>query len=464
MIDDRIEVDYLVVGAGAGGMAFADALIAESDRTAVLVDRRHAPGGHWNDAYPFVRLHHPSAYYGVNSLPLGENSIDQTGPNAGFYEAASAPEICAYYDRVVRALLATGRVQFFPLSDYERASDGGHHVVSRLTGRRFHVVVRRKLVDATYLETAIPATHRRNFEVDEGARCVPINALARIGAPSERYVVLGSGKTAMDACLWLLDQGVSPARIRWVKPREAWVLDRAHGQPLAQVGAVVEGVARQAEAAAAAETVADLFARLETAGQMLRVDPRISPTMYRCATVNARELQQLRRIEDVVRRGRVRRVDPHGITLEHGSVSGAPDDLYIDCTAVAFERKAVRPMFEADRITLQPLRTCQPCFNSALIGHLEATRDDLEEKNRLCPPNPYPVVSEDWLRMFVSSNTTQFHWTQDSDLAEWLNRSRLNVSRGIKERRNEPELRAALQRLKQSMGPALTNLVRLQQA
>lgn len=44
MSDDRIDVDYLVVGAGAGGMAFADALIAESDRTALLVDRRHAPG------------------------------------------------------------------------------------------------------------------------------------------------------------------------------------------------------------------------------------------------------------------------------------------------------------------------------------------------------------------------------------------------------------------------------------
>jgi len=464
MIDERIEVDYLVVGAGAGGMAFADSLIAESDRTAVLVDRRHAPGGHWNDAYPFVRLHHPSAYYGVNSLPLGEDSIDQRGPNAGFYETATASEICAYFDRVVRALRATGRVQFFPLSEYELAPDGRHHVVSRLTGRRFQVTVRRKLVDATYLETSIPATHQRNFEVAEGVRCVPINALARIGAPSERYVVLGAGKTAMDACLWLLDQGVPPARIRWVKPREAWLLDRTYSQPLAQVATAVEGVARQAEAAAAAETVADLFVRLEAAGQVLRVDPRVSPTMYRCATVDARELHQLRRVEDVVRLGRVGRLEPHGITLEHGSVNGAPDDLYIDCTAIAFERKAVRPMFEAGRITLQPLRTCQPCFNSALIGHLEATRDDLEEKNRLCPPNPYPVVPEDWMRMFVASTMTQFNWSQDPDLAQWVNRSRLNVARGTKERRNEPDLRAAQQRLKQSMGPALANLVRLQQA
>lgn len=94
-----IETDYLVVGAGAAGMAFADALIADSDADVVLVDRRHRPGGHWNDAYPFVRLHQPSAFYRVNSRILGTDSIDKTGPNAGFYERASAAEICEYYQR-----------------------------------------------------------------------------------------------------------------------------------------------------------------------------------------------------------------------------------------------------------------------------------------------------------------------------------------------------------------------------
>ena len=39
------------------------------------LDRRHGPGGHWNDAYPFVRLHQPSAFYGVPSRNLGEDRI-----------------------------------------------------------------------------------------------------------------------------------------------------------------------------------------------------------------------------------------------------------------------------------------------------------------------------------------------------------------------------------------------------
>ena len=66
-----LETDYLIVGCGAAGMAFADSLIDASRADVILVDRRHAPGGHWLEAYPFVRLHQPSSYYGVNSLPLG---------------------------------------------------------------------------------------------------------------------------------------------------------------------------------------------------------------------------------------------------------------------------------------------------------------------------------------------------------------------------------------------------------
>jgi cation diffusion facilitator CzcD-associated flavoprotein CzcO len=61
-----IEADYLVLGGGAMVMAFTDTLITESEASVVIVDRAHQPGGHWTTAYPFVRLHQPSAYYGVN--------------------------------------------------------------------------------------------------------------------------------------------------------------------------------------------------------------------------------------------------------------------------------------------------------------------------------------------------------------------------------------------------------------
>src|SRR6201999_2127181 len=115
-----LEADYLVVGAGAMGMAFTDALVSATDATVVVVGLQ--PGGHWTAAYPFVRLHQPSAFYGVNSRRLGTDTIDTDGWNEGLYELASGSEVCAYFDQVMRQeLLPTGRVSYFPMSEY----DGG---------------------------------------------------------------------------------------------------------------------------------------------------------------------------------------------------------------------------------------------------------------------------------------------------------------------------------------------------
>ena len=83
-------VDYLVVGAGAMGMAFTDVILTDTDATVALVDRYGRPGGHWTCAYPHVRLHQPSAFYGVNSRELGTSSRDVAGWNAGFLLISSA--------------------------------------------------------------------------------------------------------------------------------------------------------------------------------------------------------------------------------------------------------------------------------------------------------------------------------------------------------------------------------------
>ncbi|MEL6317333.1 MAG: hypothetical protein AAFR16_06800 [Pseudomonadota bacterium] len=57
MAETHLETDYLIAGCGAVGMAFADTLLSETDADIIMVDRRGKPGGHWNDAYPFVTLH-----------------------------------------------------------------------------------------------------------------------------------------------------------------------------------------------------------------------------------------------------------------------------------------------------------------------------------------------------------------------------------------------------------------------
>ena len=83
MATRSLETDYLVVGAGAMGMAFTDALVDHADVHVTLVDRRHAAGGHWHDAYPFVQLHQASLFYGVASTVLGNGEVQQRRPGGG---------------------------------------------------------------------------------------------------------------------------------------------------------------------------------------------------------------------------------------------------------------------------------------------------------------------------------------------------------------------------------------------
>jgi len=455
MLTQRLETDYLVVGCGAAGMAFADALVTDSDAKVLMVDRRHAPGGHWHDAYPFVRLHQPSAYYGVNSLPLGSETIDRHGPNRGFYERASAPEICAYYDRVMqKRLLPSGQVRYFPMCEYL----GERRFVSRLSGEQHEVKVRKKLVDATYLEPFVPASCKPPFEVLGEVRCVPINELSRVAEQADRYTIIGAGKTAIDACLWLLEMGVPPDAIRWIKPREAWLVNRVFAQGGELVGTLFEGISLQVEAAAQAISTDDLFERLNATEQLLRVDEDVTPTMYKAATVSGGELGQLRQIRDVVRLGRIRRIERSAIVLDEGTIPTSPRHLHVHCAAPGLNPAPAVPMFTADRITLQPIRTGLIPFNAALVGFVEATREDIAEKNRLCPPNRLPDVPLDWVRGTLIGVQADYLWSKDHAISEWLERARLNPARGLQQRMADPRVQQASKRYAENVRHVLQKL------
>jgi putative NAD(P)-binding protein len=451
--------DYLIVGAGSSGLAFADALVAASDAHVTLIDRRPAPGGHWVDAYPFVRLHSPSAYYGVNSLPLGEDRVDQAGENAGFYERATGAEVRAYFELAVARLVRTGRVRFLPAHDHV-----GDHVRDLRTGELHTLAVRRKLVDARYLEASVPATHTRPFDVAPGAHVVPINDLPEAARPDSSYTVLGSGKTAVDACLWLLDNGIAPDRIRWIRPRDAWFHDRGDFQPLDQVGAIMAGIARDAEAGAQAASVDDLLERLEASGRLLRIDPSHPATMYRGTMLSGRELAALREIEDVVRLGHVRQIEPDRIVLERGEVTTGRDVVHVDCTALGLNTAPATPIFQPGRIVLQQVRHFSPPFNAALLGFVEAQSNDDADKNRLCPPNPHPKGIEDWPRMMSRTWRTEYRWLSEPALAGWVAASRLNLLRALPDHLADPSVQAAVQQYLTHVGPAIERMGELRRA
>ncbi len=458
MSDRTLEADYLVVGGGAAGMAFTDALITERDAQVVIVDRRATPGGHWNDAYSFVRLHQPSFYYGVNSMPLGSDAVEASGREAGMYGRASGAEIRAYYDDVMyKRLIPSGRVRFFPQCDYV----GDHRFVSRLSGETFHVKVRKKLVDATYLSPSIPAITAPPFEIDAGAPSIPVNQLVHVTATPERFVIIGAGKTAMDACVWLLENGVDPGDIQWIKPREAWLLNRSYFQPGELVGRLFEGLALQMESAARATSIDDLFDRLEAAEQFRRVDRSVRPTMFKIATIGDWELDLLRRIQDVVRLGHVRRIERDQIVLEQGAIPTNPGHLHVHCAADGLRRPPALPIFDAGRITLQPVRTGLVPFNAALVAFVEAHRDDDVEKNRLCPPNPYPDTPLDWARTTLIQMRADRGWSKETDISEWLESSRLNPMHGLRARSGDPQVQHAAQRFSEHVRPGLARLAEL---
>jgi hypothetical protein len=453
------DVDYLVVGGGATGLAFTDALIRESDATVLIVDRRYSPGGHWNDAYPFVRLHQPSAFYGVNSRALGENRIDDTGPNAGFYERATAAEICHYYQAVLNDhLLRSGQVEFLSMTNTVVGDNERPRAVCRLTGAEREINVRRKVVDARYLESSIPATHTPGFEVEEGVSLVPVNDLVRSDHPPGGFVVIGAGKTGMDACNWLLDNGVDADEISWIRPRDSWVIDRRSFQPLQKVGDFITGWAAATEAAASARSIADLFGRLEDCGQLKRLDGSVEPTMYRMAILSDNELESLRGIENVVRAGHVRQIQTHRIVLDDAEIPTSADRLYVDCTAEGLPKPPPRPIFEPHRITLQPVREGSPPFNAALVGYLEATRDNVDEQNVLMPTNPYPSAATDWIRCRHVGMMAQRTWDQTPDVSAWIDSSRLNVAAGLGDHAGEPGVAQAIGTYLENGDRAIENL------
>ncbi|MGH3457265.1 NAD(P)-binding protein [Aeromicrobium sp.] len=453
-----IETDYLIVGAGATGLAFADSLLAEADVDVVLVDRRSLPGGHWRDAYPFVRLHTPSAYYGVNSMPLGRDQVIESGRNEGFYEQAGAAEIRAYFESVVEHLASTGRARFLARHDH-LGGGGSDHRVRDLDSEDIHTIsVRRRMVDARYLEGSIPATHQPSFTVAPDAAFVPVNDLPDSVDGHRRYTVIGGGKTSADACLWLLDNDVSPDQIRWVRPRDSWFADRAYLQPLDQVAALMEGISFDTEAAALARDLSDLFDRLEDRGRLMRLDPRVSPTMYRGTMLSRRELTDLREIENVVRLGRLRAIEADRIVLHDGELPTSAEVLHVDCSAIGLSDAAPVPVFSPSRIVIQQVRRESPTFNAALLAFVEAHRDDDEERNRLSPPHPYTSRTEDWGPLMHRTWSTELTWFQEPDVTAWIAASRLNVLRALPEHANEPRAREAVDRYLKYVGPAIERL------
>ena len=317
-----------------------------------------------------------SAYYGVNSLPLGEDRIDEVGENAGYYERATGEEVCGTSPQAAVAARA------------DRAGSGPHRARARgagAGGERCGICARARC-------TRSPSVARWSTRATWRRRCrrrTPAvrGRLGRARRARQRAAGRRADRPPATRCS-------GPARRRSTRAPGSWTTawsrsgsagcDRAtpgfttarQFQPLEQVGAIMHGISLDAEAGAQAEDIDDLFERLEASGRLVRIDP--SRPADDVSRHDAQRPRARRRAADRGRRpARARpayRERPD--RPRAGRDRTGPEDLHVDCTALGLRDAPATPIFQPGRIVLQQVRHNSPTFNAALLGFVEAHRDD----------------------------------------------------------------------------------------
>lgn len=409
--ENKISCDYLVVGAGTACLSFLDTVLAlRKEATFVLVDRLSAPGGHWTKAYPYVRLHQPSCYYGVNSLPLSK--LNKKG-NEPFDQSvrASAKEICEYYQKVVDNFVASGRVTTYFEANYEGEAtneDGSSrnsfsNSYKDPTAKITHTIKdkdgRTIFVDCTKVvrcESNVQVPSMRDgppFPIDKSVQCIaPNDLVTRVGSESsyENFLVVGGGKTGTDAIIYLLrNKKIRQDQITWIVPRPSWYFVSDWLQRSNKPGRYFwqDAVRNIIKPFIAANNAKEAFLNMEKLGvtQRVDIDDEIFPMIFKGATINQSEMDDLRTISNVVKnKGRVTSITTNEVVFADGthSIPFSPaNSLVIDCTVEDtygyLDFKEDFRFFNPHRIRLGPLTSMfNPSHTSAQIGFVESEYSD----------------------------------------------------------------------------------------
>jgi hypothetical protein len=197
---------------------------------------------------------------------------------------------------------------------------------------------------------------------------------------------------------------------------------------------------------------------MEEAGVMLRIDRSVTPTMARAPTLAVWELELLRSVENVIRLGHIRTARRGRIDLDDGAVSVSTNSVVVNCAADGLKIRERVPIWRPDAITLQPVRAGFPCFGFAMIGYVEATRGDDQEKNRVCRSSSFGNTRADWAAMNAVGMRNSAAFGAEADLVDFANRIAVNPARVPPEYPSSAALDDAQARLQRYSGPALDKL------
>ena len=457
----------LVVGAGAAGMAFTDALLAHSDRPSPSSIGATRPEGHWLDAYPFVQA--PS------TVRLLRRRLGAARSGHNRHDRQQRRLLRACWSRRVARVLRTGHAP--PVHPPGRSPVLPELRLRRRAPLRFpadrrghcDVRVRQKLVDTTCTSRA--RSQRRARHPSRWPTACAASRPARSPASKSRtsdFAIIGGGRqdrARRRVCGFSergrLGQGDSLGQAA----RHARWMNRRFLQPHTLLPDLLQGTAMQLEAMAQAGSIDELFDRLESEGVFLRIDPKVSPTMFRGAIMSESELHLLRRIEDVVHMGHVRKASSAAsIVLAKAARGNRQSGRSMStCTARrASSARPLRPIFEPGRVDDPALfYGLSPATTSRCSASSRPQSQSDEEKNGLCS-----LRSRTGTRArTISTERSSRRWSSPTrsppnpkTRRAGTKRSRLNPVSGAASHRDDPRVVASRERIKRFGLAAAMNL------
>ena len=220
--------------------------------------------------------------------------------------------------------------------------------------------------------THVPATKPPEYSVAKEVNLFPINKLAEIKSPWQRYVVIGAGKTGLDALSYLIDSNVNPEKIVWIVSNDCWYMSRDFFE-----GDNVKNFHKKLpeffNSTLKAENVDDCYIKGEAVGQFLRLDKNIWPTKMRAATVSSKEMAKYRLVKNVIRKGRINSIEKDKIVFKNDeTIPTDSNTLHVDCSAAGTNFLKVKDkIFDGNVINLMLIQMPQPCTSAAMIAALE---------------------------------------------------------------------------------------------
>ncbi|MFC6640257.1 hypothetical protein [Sulfitobacter sediminilitoris] len=277
---------------------------------------------------------------------------------------------------------------------------------------------------------SIPATHTPRFDIARDVTCVPINDLPRRARDHDHFTVIGAGKTGMDAAIWLLEQGVSPDAISWVRPNDYWLFNRENiiNHP-SRFTTTIGTFLKELQTLATVSNVDEYCARMEEIGVWHRIDPAITPTKFHAAVCSPREVAMLASITNVIRKGHVTDIENGKLILQDGTAEIPKNSLYIDCTASAgvVMPDNMPPIFDGDTININLIRPFQPLFSAALIALLEAKVPDDTVRAACTHTVNFHDTPAQYIAEMLPAMMNQGAWSRVPPVKEWMDRTRLQA-------------------------------------